>query len=67
MLHGLADSSDSWILNHKDKAPAFIAAEAGYDVWLPNARGNKYGMAHTQYDPNRDKEFWDHSWIEWST
>jgi len=26
MQHGLADSSDSFIINYKDKAPAFIAA-----------------------------------------
>lgn len=64
MLHGLMDSSDSWILNVKDRAPAFIAAEAGYDVWVPNTRGNKYSRSHVKYQSAYDAEYWDHSFTD---
>mmetsp|Transcript_24961 Transcript_24961/g.31140 ORF Transcript_24961/g.31140 Transcript_24961/m.31140 type:complete len:223 (-) Transcript_24961:496-1164(-) len=58
--HGLLDSSDSWIINEADKAPAFLAADAGYDVWLGNLRGNKYSLKHSTLDSNDDaKLYWD--------
>ena len=44
MQHGLADSSDPFIVNYKDKAPGFIAATEGYDVWMTNHRGNKHTL-----------------------
>jgi len=42
LQHGLADSSDSWIVNDEHLAPGFYFANQGYDVWFGNARGNKY-------------------------
>ena len=49
-------------------APAFVAARAGYDVWLGNSRGNTYSRANTQYDPDHnEKKFWDFSWFEMGT
>ncbi len=32
LLHGLLDSSDTWLINDEDKAPAFMLANRGYDV-----------------------------------
>jgi lysosomal acid lipase/cholesteryl ester hydrolase len=58
--HGLFDSSDAFIINTADKAPAFIAASMGYDVWLGNTRGNKYSRKHTSLNPDFNREkFWD--------
>jgi hypothetical protein len=34
LQHGLLDSSDTFIINDEDKAPAFLIANKGYDVWL---------------------------------
>ena len=34
LQHGLLDCSDSFIINDEDKAPAFILANKGYDVYL---------------------------------
>lgn len=61
--HGLLDSADCWIMNYVDKSPAFIAASAGYDVWLGNFRGNKYNHDHVSLTTD-DKEFWEYSWRE---
>ena len=63
--HGILDSANCWIVNYPDVAPAFVAARAGYDVWLGNSRGNTYSRAHTTYDPDHnEKKFWDFSWYD---
>lgn len=59
--HGLLDSSDGWIINDAFRAPALIAANRGYDVWLGNSRGNKHSRKHVRYNPDKDKEFWQFS------
>lgn len=51
-------------MNIAEKAPPFIAVDAGYDVWLSNLRGNKYSRQHVLLDPDNDKEFWDFSYPE---
>lgn len=38
--------------------PAYILADKAYDVWLANARGNRYSRAHRTLDPN-DIKFWN--------
>ena len=65
LQHGILDSANCWIANYPEVAPAFVAARAGYDVWLGNSRGNTYSRAHTWYDPDKDeKKFWDYTWYE---
>jgi len=65
MQHGILDSANCWIVNYPEVAPAFVAARAGYDVWLGNSRGNTYSRAHVEYNPDKDeKKFWNFSWFD---
>jgi len=61
--HGILDSADGWVVHKRDKSPAFVAADAGYDVWLGNSRGNKYSRRHVEFNPAQSR-FWNYDWQE---
>lgn len=61
--HGLLDSSSSMVLNFQNQSIGFVMADAGFDVWMGNVRGNTYGLRHVVYN-TRDERFWDFSWSE---
>ncbi|XP_053638130.2 lipase 3 isoform X1 [Cherax quadricarinatus] len=61
--HGFLSSSADFVMNDPDQALGFILADAGYDVWLGNNRGNFYGRRHIRFSP-KQPEFWDYSWNE---
>eukprot|EP01006_Ploeotia_vitrea_P028555 TRINITY_DN61232_c0_g1_i1.p1 TRINITY_DN61232_c0_g1~~TRINITY_DN61232_c0_g1_i1.p1 ORF type:complete len:505 (-),score=31.17 TRINITY_DN61232_c0_g1_i1:1223-2737(-) len=61
MMHGFLMSSEVWAASTQHcKGLAYLLADAGYDVWLGNNRGNKYSNKHTEYKPSEDR-FWDFS------
>lgn len=56
--HGLLGSSADWVITGPKKALAYILSDAGYDVWLANARGNTYSRSHVSL-PTDSFAFWN--------
>lgn len=61
--HGLMDSSAGAVCNGKDSF-VYKYADAGYDVWMNNSRGNKFSRHHKYLCPDTHKKFWDYSFQE---
>ncbi|XP_050719392.1 lipase lipl-4-like [Eriocheir sinensis] len=63
LFHGITCSSADYVMNDPNQALGFVMADAGYDVWIGNIRGNFYGRRHVSLSPEEEK-FWDFTWSE---
>ncbi|XP_077290943.1 lipase 1-like [Arctopsyche grandis] len=62
LIHGLTGSAEDFVRMGPKRSLAFLMADAGYDVWLGNVRGNTYS-SHASLKRS-DIEFWNYSYEE---
>lgn len=64
LYHGFLMSSEVWVSNIDEyRNLPFVLAQRGYDVWLGNARGNKYSQYHLHLNATQ-QQFWNFSMNE---
>ena len=59
---GILGSSDQW-LDNGEMSLGYLLADEGYDVWLGNVRGNRYGLENIHYRME-DPLFWNFTYEE---
>lgn len=63
LQHGLMMASDSWVIQGPRYDLAFMLADNGRDVWIPDTRGNVYSRSHLKLSSKQPK-FWNFSFHE---
>uniref|UniRef100_A0A915PMJ9 Lipase n=1 Tax=Setaria digitata TaxID=48799 RepID=A0A915PMJ9_9BILA len=65
LQHGFIGSSAVWVINLPNQSAGFMFADAGFDVWMGNVRGNTYSTKHISYTRS-DPKYWKFTFDEFA-
>ena len=69
LQHGLLDDSWTWFMLKGKRSLSYMLVDNGYDVWVPNVRGNMFSTGNTNRTLDSRNPFgpyWDFSFMEMS-